>query len=108
MSLDPFRISIWKEYFCRFDENKKDCMSHQLEQAQLKDIKDVCIIKHKEAIENEIQQLLQKLKENQIKINKIRNIQLQENNTDDLEVKMVAKNGSVVLEREDLEVIANV
>jgi hypothetical protein len=26
--LDPSKISIWKEYFCRFDENKRECMSH--------------------------------------------------------------------------------
>ena len=27
MSLDPSKIQLWKEYFCRFDENKREHMS---------------------------------------------------------------------------------
>jgi len=27
MELDPSKIAIWKEYFCRYDENKRELMS---------------------------------------------------------------------------------
>lgn len=74
LSLDPSKISIWKEYFCRFDENKRDIMSHQVQTAEMKDRAAVIVSKVEETVQDDIEELLKKLKSNQERINHIRNI----------------------------------
>jgi len=34
MELDPTKITIWVEYFCRYDEGKKEYMTQQVQQAE--------------------------------------------------------------------------
>jgi hypothetical protein len=64
ISLDPSKIAIWKEYFCRFDEYKREIMSHQLQTAEVKEIKAINIQSVEESIQGDISQLLLKLRTN--------------------------------------------
>lgn len=74
LSVDPSQITLWKEYFCRFDENKREIMGHQLELAEIKDTKAINIEEYEETIQDEIEQLLDQLRKNQKRINQIRNM----------------------------------
>jgi hypothetical protein len=43
MELDPTKITIWTEYFCRYDEGKKEFMTQQVQLAEESILKAVSI-----------------------------------------------------------------
>ena len=61
MELDPSLISIWSEYFCRYDESKKENMTLQMQNQEAAVYKIPSIEKCQESMEYEISQLLVKL-----------------------------------------------
>lgn len=74
IELDPTKISLWKEYFCRFDEGKKDkkeqvSQSRQLILEEENVLNTVSIEQCQHEIDREIEELLEQLKQNSLKIN---------------------------------------
>lgn len=121
LSVDPSQISLWKEYFCRFDENKRESMGHQLETAEVKETKAIDIEEYEESIQEEIEQLLEKLRKNQKRIEQIRTMGsgapegVAESSFQIISSEVGAevpnerpKNGCIKLDRLDLQVIQDV
>jgi 1,6-anhydro-N-acetylmuramate kinase len=112
MELDPSKISLWKEYFCRFDEGKREFMLQQVSAAEQKDkkLKNVKIVENQ--LDGDIQSLMNLLKSNQKRIEEIRNIGKEtrtvkppSNAKENTSYAEVAINDSIVLTADDLEVI---
>ena len=118
MELDPTQISVWIEYFCRYDEGKREQMSLQLQLAEEMKLRTPSTQQYQRQMDFEIEALLEQLKKNHARITQIRNIgsaapgtsgpassqngDEQDGAKDYIEV---AKNDSIVLNAEDLQVI---
>ena len=116
MELDPTKINIWKEYFCRYDEGKREYMTQQVQQAEFNVQRTISIESCQKQLEDECAKMMEILRMNQKRIEQIRNLpsaedaekqleELQKNNPSELVEIEVAKNGSVVLNAQDLDVI---
>lgn len=64
MELDPTKITIWIEYFCRYDEGKKEYMTNQVQLAEENFKRAVGIEDSQKKVDNEVQNLLEKIRNN--------------------------------------------
>ena len=71
MELDITKMTVWKEFFCRYDEGKNQ-MSNQLQLAEENICKTVSIDQSQKQAQGEVDALIQQLKANQKRIEFIR------------------------------------
>ena len=71
MELDITKMTIWKEFFCRYDEGKNH-LSNQLQLAEESICKSVSIDHSQKQTQGEVDDLIQQLKANQKRIEFIR------------------------------------
>mgnify|MGYP001080125084 CR=1 FL=1 len=117
MELDPTKINIWKEYFCRYDEGKREYMTQQVQWAEANIQRTISLESLEQSLEQDCQKMIEILKMNQKRIDQIRNLKSPEEAEEDFEELLkknptgglieveVAKNGSIVLTAQDLDVI---
>ena len=120
MELDRTKIGVWTEYFCRYDESKYWQMTQQLQMGEEQLMSTASVQSHQKQLDYEIEALLTQLSANNKRIQAIRNLaqnsdQDDENDNGDDEIEEddqnkndfveVAKNGSIMLNREDLQIV---